>query len=115
MPDSTATTPKFGPILPWTDVVLCKEAPEETTEEGIYIGKDDGGRDANKKPEKGIVVAVGPSSDPDKKPPYDIEPGDLIFFERYTANFIPDKNVEYNFIRFKFIMGAKKQVKENNG
>ena len=115
MPDNTAQTPhnsSFGKLEPWEDVVICTDPPEETTEEGIYIGKDEG-KDITKKPEKGIVYAVGKSSDPDKKLPFDLQAGDMIFFERYTANFISDRNVNYNFVRFKFIMGVKK--KEEHG
>jgi len=33
----------------------------------------------------------------------------MIFYERYTSNFISDRNTNYNFIRFKFILGIKKK------
>jgi chaperonin GroES len=89
-------------IIPWEDVIICTEAPEETTEQGVYLTANDD----KKKPEKGIVVAVGPSSEKGKKLPIALQPGDLIFYERYTSNEIPWQGRKYNFIRFKSLMGA---------
>lgn len=97
---------KFGKLIPWKDVVICTEPPEETTEHGVILDPKSA-QDAAKQPQKGLVFAVGPSSDTKKK--VNLQPGDLLFFERYTSNPIEEKGVVYNFVRFKFIMGAKKK------
>lgn len=104
MADSTV---KFGNILPWEDVVVCTEAPEDVTDQGVYMAPSG---DEKKKPEKGIIVAIGASSEEGKKLPINLVPGDLIFYERYTANIISDGGKDYNFVRFKYIMGAKKKA-----
>jgi co-chaperonin GroES (HSP10) len=108
----TAPTPTFNKqILPWEDVVICTDPPEERTEEGVILpGSEASAADPSKKPEKGIVYAIGKTSDPKKKLPLNLEIGDQIFYERYTANVISDANKKYNFIRFKNIMGVKKKV-----
>lgn len=105
--------PRFETLEPWEDIIICEDAPEERTQEGIYLPSSDGGDtpiDPNKRPEKGIVMAVGKLSDAKKKLPVDIRPGDMIFYERYTANKIPDQGKMRNFIRLKFIVGVKKKV-----
>lgn len=99
---------KFGKLAAWEDVVICVEPPEEFTEHGVAISPD-AKLDASKQPQKGIVYAVGLSSDPKKV--IDLKPGDLLFFERYTANVVNEQGVDYNFVRFRNIMGAKKQEK----
>lgn len=113
MTDSAnAQPPKFdSKIIPWEDVVICTDPPEEVTEHGVILPGPDGSRvDPSKRPEKAIVYAVGKLSDPKKKLPFSLEVGDLIFYERYTANVISDANKNYNFIHFKNIMGVKKKV-----
>ncbi len=65
--------------------------------------------DKNKKPDKGIVVAIGKSGDQKMT---GIEVGDLVFYERYTKNETTDEGKIYNFVRAKHIMGYKKKVKE---
>lgn len=104
MPNDIANPQLFGPLTPWEDVLICTEPPEDVTEQGVYVGT--GGGDEKKKPEKGIVFAIGPVSGKDKLP-IDVKVGDLIFYERYTANKISDAGTEYNFVRFKYIMGVK--------
>lgn len=106
MADDIKVPAKFDKLLPWEDVVICTEAPEDVTDQGVIIGTGDG-TDERKKPEKGIVFAIGPVSEKGKKLAIDLKVGDLIFYERYTANKISDGGKEYNFIRTKFIMGAK--------
>ncbi len=93
-------------ILPWEDIIICVEPPEDVSEGGVVLADTEDGD--KKKPEKGIVVAIGPLGDKTKKLPIALEVGDLIFYERYTSNRIPDKGILYNFVRTKFVMGAKK-------
>lgn len=109
MAEDAKKTSKFGKIIPWEDIIICTEPPEDTTDEGILLSNN---TDDSKKPEKGIVWAIGPLSDPKKKLPFDIKVGDLLFYERYTANRVPDNGVEYNFVRLKFVMGVKKAKEE---
>lgn len=106
LPDTQPHKQKFGIITPWEDIIICTEPPEDVTEQGVYVGTGDT-TDPSKKPEKGIVFAIGPISGKDKLP-IDVKVGDLIFYERYTANRINDGGNEYNFVRFKYIMGIKK-------
>jgi co-chaperonin GroES (HSP10) len=91
-------------ILPWRGVILCQEVEEETTASGLVLNVNPG-EDPNKKPDKGIVVAVGEPEDPDKPFPYKLKAGDLVFYERYTKNVIRHGTKTYNFIYAKNIMG----------
>lgn len=111
--DKAAETVKFDEkILPWEDIIICTPAPEETTREGIYLPDNEtAASDPSKKPEKGVVYAIGKLSEK-KKLPVDIEVGDMILYERYTANFIPVGNTTYNFIRIKNVMAVRKQIKK---
>lgn len=104
--------PQYGPLLPWEDLIICKEVSDEKTAHGVYLPSADQLDNPDKQPEKGIVVSVGKLSDLKKKLPVAIEPGDMIFYERYTANKIPDGTEIRNFIRLKFVVGVKKLVKE---
>lgn len=96
-------------IVPWEDVLITVDAPEDRTEQGVILpGASQ--TEEKKKPDKGIVVAVGPQSKEVKTSvKANIEPGDLVYYERYTTNAIPDGGHEYNFVRFKYIMGYKKK------
>jgi co-chaperonin GroES (HSP10) len=96
-------------ILPWSDIIIVTEPPEDVTENGVLIGNAPSAEEKARTPEKGVVVAIGKNSDTKHKFPIALKPGDLIFYERYTANKIPYQGKEYNFIRTKFIMGAIQQ------
>ncbi len=92
-------------ILPWRGVIICEEVEEETTDSGLVLNPSNA-NDPTKKPDKGIVVAVGEPEDPKKPMPYNLKPGDLVFYERYTKNVITHGTKTYNFIYEKHIMGV---------
>lgn len=97
-------------IFPWLDVIIVTDPPEDVTEQGVVL-LTESEEDKKKKPEKGIVVAKGIISEEHKamrKLVDEVEIGDMIFYERYTANKIPDAGREYNFVRVRYIMGFKK-------
>lgn len=97
-------------ISPWEDVLIVVDPPEDVTDQGVVLSADTE-EDKKRKPEKGIVVAIGPASAESKtikKLLDNIKLGDLVFYERYTSNKIPDAGSEFNFVRFKYIMGYKK-------
>lgn len=102
---------EFGNIQPWEDVILCGKPPEEKTKQGVILpGSEEAQHDPTKRPEKGIVVAVGPRSEEGKKYPIAIQPGDMIFYERYSGNPISDQGIQLNFIRLRFVVGVKKKI-----
>ncbi len=96
-------------IKPWSNVILISNPPEETTEQGVILsgGQDDA--DPNKRPDKGIVVAVGKPREVKDKLPFPVEPGDMIFFQRYTKNPVTHQGKQYNFVEFRTIMGVVKK------
>lgn len=96
-------------IKPWSDVVLVSNPPEEKTEQGVILSAGQSDTDPNKRPDKGIVVAVGKPSEPKNKLPMELIPGDMVMFERYTKNPITHNGKEYNFVRFRTIMGVVKK------
>lgn len=96
-------------IKPWSDTVLVSNPPEEKTEQGVILNAGSDSTDPNKRPDKGIVVAVGKPSEAKNKLPIPLEAGDMIMFERYTKNPITHQGKEYNFVRFRTIMGVVKK------
>jgi len=89
-------------ILPAINTVVCKNPPESKTKSGLHLPGADG-----KKPEIGVVIAVG---EPKKggEMPVKFKVGDTIVFRRYADNRIFIEGEELNFIDFKDVVGVLK-------
>jgi chaperonin GroES len=90
-------------VKPLHDRVLVKLLGEsETTKTGIIIPST-----AEKKKEKGEVVAVGPGKrlDNGTVAPMSVKPGDKVMFKSYMADEIKDGDTEYLMISESDIMG----------
>jgi len=82
------------------EVVVCKNAPLQTTKSGLQVTSQDN------KPETGEVVVIGKGTKP-----IDFEIGDYIVFRKYTDNRIFLSGIEYNFVQFKDVLGVVRNVK----
>lgn len=76
-------------------VVVCISAKAETTKSGLNLPNTEN------KPETGEVVCFGKG---EKTIPFEI--GDQIVFRKYTDNRIHLSGIEYNFVRFKDVLGV---------
>ena len=90
--------PAKNPLgTPYGDRVLVKpRAAEETTSFGIIIPDQ-----AKEKPERGIVVAVGPGKrgDDNELVPVGVKVGDAIMFSKYGYDEVTINGAEYYLIR----------------
>ena len=84
-------------LLAPKNIIICTEASHKT-ESGIEQFN------GSKKPETGIVYAVGSEKELGDLP-IDLKPGDEIVFRKYTDNNIMVRGVSYNFIRFEDLVG----------
>ena len=80
------------------NTVICTNPPEEKTKSGLSLTTGD------KKPELGLVYAVGEPVDDAVKP--NVKVGDVVVFRKYADNRIFVQGKEYNFIDFKDIVGV---------
>lgn len=81
------------------DTVICTNPPEQKTKSGLTLAKEE------KKPELGIVYAVGKVGK-ESEMPLEMKIGDIIVFRRYADNRIFIEGKEYNFINFKDVVGV---------
>ena len=86
-------------ILPAENTVICKNPPESKTKSGLHLASD-------KKPELGVVVAIGKPDKEREVLPIEMKVGDTIVFRRYADNRIFIEGEEFNFIDFKDIVGV---------
>lgn len=87
-------------ITPSKKFIICTNPSESKSKSGLIISDPEKG----KKPELGVVYAIG-----EGKVPMDIKVGDRIVFRRYADNRISIDGQEYNFISFKDIVGVVSQ------
>ena len=81
-------------IIAAEKTVVCKNPPDQRTKSGLSLAED-------KKPELGLVVAIGKGD-----MPVEMKAGDTIVFRRYSDNRIYIEGIEYNFIRFEDVVGV---------
>jgi chaperonin GroES len=91
---------KFKPLKDRVFVRYSNE--EEKTAGGLYIPDT-----AKEKPQKGMVIAVGPGkvTDDGKLQPMEVKVGDTILFDKYSGSKINMDNEEYLIIREESILG----------
>jgi chaperonin GroES len=91
---------KFKPLKDRVFVKYSNE--EEKTAGGLYIPDT-----AKEKPQKGMVIAVGPGkvTDDGKLQPMEVKVGDTILFDKYSGSKINMDNEEYLIIREESILG----------
>ena len=90
-------------IRPLGHRILVKRMEEESTSKGGIIIPDT----AKEKPQKGMVVAVGPGLRDDKgvRIPLEVREGDSVLFSKYAGSEITIDGVEHIFMREDDILG----------
>ena len=91
---------KFKPLR---DRVFVKYTSEdEKTAGGLYIPDS-----AKEKPQKGVVIEVGPGriTDDGKRQPLEVKVGDTILFDKYSGSKVKIDDEEYLIIREEDILG----------
>ena len=91
---------KFKPLRDRVFVKYTSE--EEKTAGGLYIPDT-----AKEKPQKGVVIEVGPGriTDDGKRQPLEVKVGDTILFDKYSGSKIKIDEEEYLIIREEDILG----------
>jgi len=91
---------KFKPLRDRVFVKFSKE--EEKTVGGLYIPDS-----AKEKPQKGVVIEVGPGriTDDGKHQPLEVKVGDTILFDKYSGSKVNIDEEEYLIIREEDILG----------
>jgi len=91
---------KFKPLRDRVFVKFTSE--EEKTPGGLYIPDT-----AKEKPQKGIVIEVGPGriTDDGKRQPLEVKVGDTILFDKYSGSKVKIDEEEYLIIREEDILG----------
>lgn len=91
---------KFKPLRDRVFVKFSTE--EEKTAGGIYIPDS-----AKEKPQKGVVIAVGPGriTDDGKRQAMEVKVGDTVLFDKYSGSKIKMDDEEYLIIREEDILG----------
>jgi chaperonin GroES len=91
---------KFKPLR---DRVFVKYTSEdEKTAGGLFIPDS-----AKEKPQKGVVIEVGPGkvTDDGKRQPLEVKVGDTILFDKYSGSKVKIDDEEYLIIREEDILG----------
>jgi len=91
---------KFKPLR---DRVFVKYTSEdEKTAGGLFIPDS-----AKEKPQKGVVIEVGPGriTDDGKRQPLEVKVGDTILFDKYSGSKVKIDDDEYLIIREEDILG----------
>ena len=79
-------------IRPLSDrILISTDAPEETTKAGIILLESDQAR-----PQRGVVVAVGPGS---KLAPVTVEVGDIVMYPSFSGLPLSIKGKSYLMMR----------------
>lgn len=91
---------KFKPLRDRVFVKFTTE--EEKTAGGLYIPDS-----AKEKPQKGVVIEVGPGriTDDGKRQPLEVKVGDTILFDKYSGSKVKIDEEEYLIIREEDILG----------
>lgn len=91
---------KFKPLRDRVFVKYTSE--EEKTAGGLYIPDT-----AKEKPQKGVVIEVGPGriTDDGKRQPLEVKVGDTILFDKYSGSKVKIDEEEYLIIREEDILG----------
>jgi len=91
---------KFKPLRDRVFVKFTSE--EEKTAGGLYIPDS-----AKEKPQKGVVIEVGPGriTDDGKRQPLEVKVGDTILFDKYSGSKVKIDEEEYLIIREEDILG----------
>jgi len=91
---------KFKPLRDRVFVKFTSE--EEKTAGGLYIPDT-----AKEKPQKGVVIEVGPGriTDDGKRQPLEVKVGDIILFDKYSGSKVKIDEEEYLIIREEDILG----------
>ena len=91
---------KFKPLRDRVFVKFMSE--EEKTAGGLYIPDS-----AKEKPQKGVVMEVGPGriTDDGKHQPLEVKAGDTILFDKYSGSKVKIDEEEYLIIREEDILG----------
>ena len=91
---------KFKPLRDRVFVKYTSE--EEKTAGGLYIPDT-----AKEKPQKGVVIEVGPGriTDDGKRQPLEVKVGDTILFDKYSGSKVKIDEGEYLIIREEDILG----------
>ncbi|MCY4675060.1 MAG: co-chaperone GroES [Bacteroidetes bacterium] len=89
-------------IQPLSDrVVVQTQDAEEQTASGLYIPDT-----AKEKPQRGIVLAVGPGRvENGNKIAMTVEPGDAVLYGKYSGTEVTLDNTEYMIMRESDILG----------
>ncbi len=91
---------KFKPLRDRVFVKFTSE--EEKTAGGLYIPDS-----AKEKPQRGVVIEVGPGriTDDGKRQPLEVKVGDIILFDKYSGSKVKIDEEEYLIIREEDILG----------
>jgi chaperonin GroES len=91
---------KFKPLRDRVFVKFTSE--EEKTAGGLFIPDS-----AKEKPQKGVVIEVGPGriTDDGKRQPLEVKVGDIILFDKYSGSKVKIDEEEYLIIREEDILG----------
>ncbi len=84
-------------LKPLGDRVLVKPAPaEEKTASGIYIASN-----AQEKPQRGEIIAVGEGklNDKGERMPIDVKPGDTVIYGKFGGNEVKIDGEDYLLMR----------------
>ena len=91
---------KFKPLRDRVFVKFTSE--EEKTAGGLFIPDS-----AKEKPQKGVVIEVGPGkvTDDGKRQPLEVKVGDTILFDKYSGSKVKIDDEEYLIINEDDILG----------
>lgn len=84
-------------LKPLGDRVLVKPAPaEEKTASGLYIASN-----AQEKPQRGEIIAVGAGklNDKGERMPIDVKPGDTVIYGKFGGNEVKIDGEDYLLMR----------------
>jgi chaperonin GroES len=101
-----ATATKFN-IKPLADKVVIEVLNEtEQTAGGIFIPET-----AREKPQRGVVVAVGPGKmlESGKREEMSVKAGDVVLFQKYGGTDIRVEDKEYKILSERDILGVIEQ------
>ena len=99
---ATATKVNLKPLADRVVIEIREEDISQQTSGGIYLPET-----AREKPQKGVVVAVGPGKtlDNGQKEPMSLKPGDIVLFQKYGGTDIRlDDKKEYKILAERDIL-----------
>lgn len=90
-------------MRPAKKIVILRDPPTQTDDQNFEWNNV---RGDGKKPEVGLVVAIGKG-----EKPMEFDIGDTVYYERYLDNRIPFGTDLYNFVRFDKLLAVKPKGK----